>query len=62
VLFVPKIKSLGNISSYFGHKTINANKKLVQEVSGVPIEPNADFCNIVIGNNKISLFPNNNLS
>ena len=62
VLFVPKIKSIGNLSSYFGHKTINANKKLVQEVSGVPIEPNADFCNIVIGNNKISLFPNNNLS
>ena len=62
VLFVPKIKSIGNLSSYFGHKTINADKKLVQEVSGVSIEPDADFCNIVIGNSKISLFLNNNLA
>jgi hypothetical protein len=62
ILFLPKIKSIGNLSSYFGHKTINADKKLVQEVSGISIESDADFCNIVIGNSEISLLLNNNLT
>jgi hypothetical protein len=62
VLFVPKIKSLGDLSSHYGHKTINANKQRVEEVSGKTIKLNIEFCNIVIGNNKISLFLNNNLA
>lgn len=62
VLFIPKIKSIGDLSSYFGHKTINADKKILKEVNGSKVEINAEFCNIFIGEAKFSLFLNNNLT
>ena len=62
VLFVPKIKSIGDLSSYFGHKIINAEKKLLREVNGSKAEINAEFYDIFIGGVKFSLFLNNNLA
>ncbi|MGB2197348.1 MAG: M14 family zinc carboxypeptidase [Flavobacteriaceae bacterium] len=62
VLFVPKIKSIGDLSSYFGHKIINAEKKILKEVNGSKVEINAEFYDIFIGGVKFSLFLNNNLA
>lgn len=62
VLFVPKIKSIGDLSSYFGHKIINAEKKILKEVNGSKVEINAEFYDIFIGGAKFSLFLNNNLA
>ncbi len=62
ILFVPKIRSIGDLSTYFGHKIINADKKIVKEVSGSGIEISAELCTIIIGNTEFSLFLNNNLA
>ena len=62
VLFIPKIKSIGDLSSYFGHKIINAEKKILKEVNGSKVEINAEFYDIFIGGVKFSLFLNNNLA
>jgi hypothetical protein len=62
VLFVPKIKSIGDLSSYFGHKIINAEKKILKEVNGSKVEINAEFYDIFIEGVKFSLFLNNNLA
>ncbi len=62
VLFVPKIKSIGDLSSYFGHKIINAEKKILKEFNGSKVEINAEFYDIFIGGVKFSLFLNNNLA
>ena len=61
VLFVPKIRYIGDLSSYFGHKIINADKKLVKNLNGPRVEVNAECYDIFIGDVKFSLFLNNNL-
>ena len=62
ILFVPKIKSIGDLSSYFGHKIINAEKKILKEVNGSKVEINAEFYDIFIGGVKFSFFLNSNLA
>ena len=56
---VPKIKSLGNLNLFFGHRIINAGKGLVTFPKKIKI--GLRFEDFSINNKKIYLLPKNNL-
>lgn len=59
IKLVPKIKSLGNLNLFFGHRVINAGKSLVTFPKKIKI--GLSFEDFSINNRKIHLLPENNL-
>ena len=59
IKLVPKIKSLGNLNLFFGHRVINAGKSLVTFPKKIKI--GLRFEDFSINNRKIHLLPENNL-
>ena len=59
IKLVPKIKSLGNLNLFFGHRIINAGKSLVTFPKKIKIGLRIE--DFSINNKKIPLLPENNL-
>ncbi|MCK5400584.1 MAG: peptidase M14 [Flavobacteriaceae bacterium] len=53
--FVPKIENISNLSEYYGHKEINANKNRVLSVNSNELKMGHENDFVLINNSKISL-------
>jgi len=60
IKFLPKIKAFGDLSKFYGHKTIDANKQLVKLASGNPLKVDCEIDFVLIDNKLFSLKPVNN--
>jgi Zinc carboxypeptidase len=60
VNFQPKIKDFGDLSKFYGHKTIDANKQLVKLANGSPLRVGCEIDFVLIDNKLFSLKPVNN--
>ena len=61
IFFLPKIKSIGDLSSHFGHKTFDAKHQAIVCDNSTFLEKGEQLCTIFIENSKFSLLVNNNL-
>jgi Zinc carboxypeptidase len=60
IKFQPKIKDFGDLSKFYGHKTIDANKQLVKLANGNPLKVDCEIDFALINNKLFSLKPVNN--
>jgi Zinc carboxypeptidase len=60
VNFQPKIKDFGNLSKFYGHKTIDTNKQLVKLPSGSPLKVGCEIDFVLINDKLFSLKVINN--
>lgn len=61
IFFLPKIKSIGDLSSHFGHKTFDAKHQAIVCDNSTFLDKGEQLCTIFIENSKFSLLVNNNL-
>ena len=61
VTFTPLVERIGDLRSYYGHKTFNAKSMHVSNVFNTAIKESDIVNQIFINNRKIDLFINNNL-
>jgi len=55
VNFQPKIKDFGDLSKFYGHKTIDANKQLIKLANGSPLKVGSQIDFVLIDNKLFSL-------
>ena len=60
--FIPKIYALQDLSSFFGHRTIDAKNQIISNKNGEIIKIGAEIHQFFIKNSQFTIFTNNNLS
>ncbi len=59
--FIPKINALEDLSSFFGHRTIDAKNQIISNKNGGIIKIGAEIYKFFIKNSQFTIFNNNNL-
>lgn len=57
IIFKPKVEKIGDLSSFFGHKEINANGSFVKTNTGKPIYEGYENDLVLINNEKTPILP-----
>ena len=60
--FIPKINALEDLSSFFGHRTIDAKNQIISNKNGEIIKIGAEIRKFFTKNSQFTIFTNNNLS
>ena len=62
IKFIPKINALGDLSSSFGHRIIDAENQIIVNKRGEIIKIGAEIREFFIKNSQFTIFTDNNLS
>ncbi|MEC8724496.1 MAG: hypothetical protein VXX60_05765, partial [Bacteroidota bacterium] len=60
--FIPKIYAIEDLSSFFGHRTIDAENHIICNKNGEIIKIGAEIRKFFIKNRQFTIFTNNNLT